>query len=82
MARWRRAETPILLFHGDDDKVVPIEGSEELARELPHWVTFHRAPRAGHVEAWNVDPLLYERRVQAFLASVRGFHGERGANHM
>jgi uncharacterized protein len=54
---------PILLFHGDDDKVVPIEGSEELARKLPNWVAFHRAPRAGHVEAWNVDPKLYEHRL-------------------
>ena len=58
---------PILLFHGTDDKVVPIEGSEEFARELPRWVTFHRAPKAGHVEAWNVDPRLYERRLAAFL---------------
>jgi alpha-beta hydrolase superfamily lysophospholipase len=59
---------PILLFHGTDDKVVPIAGSEEFAAELPSWVTFHPAPRAGHVEAWNVDPRLYERRLAAFLA--------------
>lgn len=61
---------PILLFHGTDDKVVPIETSEELAAELPRWVTYHRAPRAGHVEAWNVDPPLYERRLRAFLAQT------------
>jgi pimeloyl-ACP methyl ester carboxylesterase len=63
-------QLPILLFHGDDDKVVPIEGSEDFARELPRWVTFHRAPHAGHVEAWNVDPKLYERRLEAFLTLI------------
>jgi hypothetical protein len=61
---------PILLFHGDDDQVIPISTSEDFAEELPRWVTYHRAPEAGHVEAWNVDPGLYERRLEAFLASI------------
>jgi uncharacterized protein len=58
---------PTLLFHGTDDKVVPIATSDDFAAELPRWVTYHRAPAAGHVEAWNVDPRLYERRLRAFL---------------
>jgi alpha-beta hydrolase superfamily lysophospholipase len=61
---------PILLFHGDDDEVVPISTSEDLAAELPRWVTFHSAPEAGHCEAWNVDPRLYERRFTQFLTRV------------
>ncbi len=65
-------QLPILLFHGEDDKVVPISLSEDLADELPHWVTFYRAPRAGHVESWNVDPRLYERRLIAFLSHLPG----------
>src|SRR5881394_1145972 len=59
---------PILLFHGEDDKVVPISTSDDFAAELPRWVTYYRAPHAGHVEAWNVAPRLYERRLHAFLA--------------
>lgn len=59
---------PILLFHGSEDKVVPISTSEELAAELPRWVTYYRVPLAGHTEAWNVDPRLYERRLTAFLS--------------
>jgi pimeloyl-ACP methyl ester carboxylesterase len=62
---------PILLFHGTDDKVVPISTSDEFAAELPRWVTYYRAPDAGHVEAWNVDPRLYERRLDAFLSRLR-----------
>jgi uncharacterized protein len=60
-------QLPILLFHGTDDDIVPISTSDDFAAELPRWVTYHRAPEAGHVEAWNVDPRLYERRLMAFL---------------
>ena len=61
---------PILLFHGTDDEVVPISTSDELAAELPRWVTYYRAPEAGHTEAWNVAPKLYERRLDAFLGRI------------
>jgi uncharacterized protein len=64
-------QLPILLFHGDDDEVVPIEGSEDFAEELPGGVTFYRAPKAGHCESWNVDPKLYERRLATYLNSLR-----------
>jgi uncharacterized protein len=60
-------QLPILLFHGTDDKVVPISTSDEFAAELPRWVTYYRVPEAGHVESWNVDPQLYERRLRTFL---------------
>jgi uncharacterized protein len=59
---------PILLFHGEDDKVVPISTSDDFAAELPRWVTYYRTPDAGHTESWNVDPGLYERRLRAFLS--------------
>lgn len=65
-------ELPILLFHGGEDDVVPISTSDALAEELPRWVTYFRVPRAGHTEAWNVDPALYERRLTAFLARASG----------
>ncbi len=61
---------PILLFHGTDDKVVPISTSDSFARELPRWVTYFRVPRAGHVESWNVDSGLYDRRLTAFLSRI------------
>jgi pimeloyl-ACP methyl ester carboxylesterase len=64
-------QLPILLFHGDEDKVVPISISEDFAAELPRWVTYYSVPEAGHVEAWNVNRGLYERRLAAFLQSTR-----------
>jgi pimeloyl-ACP methyl ester carboxylesterase len=61
-------QLPILLFHGTEDKLVPIATSDRLAKELPGRVTYYRVPHAGHTEAWNVDPGLYEQRLTAFLA--------------
>jgi uncharacterized protein len=63
---------PILLFHGTDDDVVPIATSDDLAAALPNRVTYFRVPQAGHVESWNVDPALYERRLRRFLAHLPG----------
>jgi alpha-beta hydrolase superfamily lysophospholipase len=61
---------PILLFHGTEDKVVPISLSDAFARELPSWVTYYRVPHAGHVESWNVDSISYDRRLTAFLSRL------------
>lgn len=61
---------PILLFHGDDDEMVPISTSEDFADALPRWVTLFRVPNAGHTEEWNVDPALYDRRLTTFLARI------------
>ncbi len=61
---------PILLFHGTEDKVVPIADSDSFAAELPGWVVYHRVSKAGHTESWNVDPKLYEARLTAFLARI------------
>lgn len=58
---------PILLFHTAEDDLVPISTSEAFAKALPHWVTYHRIPIGGHTEAWNVDPRLYEHRLEHFL---------------
>jgi len=61
---------PILLFHGTEDKVVPIADSDDFAAELPRWVSYHRLLGAGHTESWNVNPKLYERRLAVFLTQT------------
>jgi pimeloyl-ACP methyl ester carboxylesterase len=69
---------PILLFHGDEDKVVPIATSEEFAVELPRYVTFYTVPKAGHTQSWNVDPRTYDRRLELFLEeSLRSPRGSQ-----
>jgi uncharacterized protein len=61
---------PILLFHGTEDKVVPITTSEEFAAELPDWVTYRPTPKAGHTQSWNVDPERYEHTLENFLSTA------------
>jgi fermentation-respiration switch protein FrsA (DUF1100 family) len=61
---------PILLFHGREDKLVPISISNAFASALPGWVTYYRVPHAAHVESWNVDPSSYEQRVRTFLTRL------------
>jgi alpha-beta hydrolase superfamily lysophospholipase len=61
---------PILLFHGEEDDLVPISTSDEFAELLPRWVTYFRVPAAAHVESWNVAPARYERRLSSFLQRV------------
>jgi hypothetical protein len=58
---------PILLFHGTEDKLVPISISNAFAGALPGWVTYYRVPHAAHVESWNVDPSSYDQHVRTFL---------------
>jgi pimeloyl-ACP methyl ester carboxylesterase len=63
-------QLPILLFHGSEDEVVPIATSDDFAALLPRWITYCRVPKAGHTEAWNVDPGLYDQRLSSFLDRV------------
>jgi pimeloyl-ACP methyl ester carboxylesterase len=71
-------QLPILLFHSTEDKLVPISTSDDFAAELPRWVTYYRVPIVGHTESWNLNPRLYDRRLQRFLlqnAQIDESHG-------
>lgn len=63
-------DDPILLFHGDADTVVPIEGSEELAAARPDLVEYVRVPGAAHVRSWETDPDGYEKALLRFLDDI------------
>jgi acetyl esterase/lipase len=61
-------QLPILLFHSTEDELVPISTSDDFAAELRRRVTYYRLPVVGHTESWNLNPRLYDRRLQGFLA--------------
>ena len=58
---------PILLFHGDEDRTVPIEGSEAFAQARPDIVKYIAFDGSAHVGGWNRDSARYEAAVSNFL---------------
>ncbi len=70
LERVTEIETPILLFHGAADDLVPVATSDELAAMRPDLVTYQRVDSARHLESWNVDPTGYERALTDFLAGL------------
>ena len=66
LSRADKLAVPILLFHGDEDKRVPVETSDVLAEARPDLVTYIRMPGVPHVRAWNVDPATYSAIVRDF----------------
>ncbi|MGN6330286.1 MAG: alpha/beta hydrolase family protein [Motilibacteraceae bacterium] len=66
-ARRHPVTLPTLLFHGDDDRTVPVGPSRQLARQNPRTVTYVEVHGADHTTAWNQDPQAYDQRLTAFL---------------
>lgn len=63
-------EVPVLLFHGAEDDIVPVETSDALAERLTETVDYHRVETAQHLESWNLDPADYQRLLGEFLAGL------------
>lgn len=64
------ATVPILLIHGQDDRLVPCSMSEEIANCCASAATVQTFPRAGHGLCYLIDPIRYEKVVYEFLRSV------------
>lgn len=62
-------DVPILVLHGDADRVSPVEVAAEFAEAVgDDLVTLEIVEGAGHEALWNADPARYEAAVLAFLA--------------
>ncbi len=69
----RRITAPVLLLHGDKDRLVPLAAAQRAARTFPEW-RFEVAEDVGHVpqlEApeWTIEQILDWLREQRLLAS-------------
>jgi uncharacterized protein len=69
LARDAQLRTPILLFQGTADAIVPVQTSSILASDRPDIVTYFLTPGADHVDSWNLDPISYEQRVETFISA-------------
>lgn len=62
-------DMPLLVFHGDADDVYPLSDSESVVGAVGGSLVV--VPGAGHGEAWNRDPVGYERAVVSLLVGLR-----------
>ena len=65
--RLPRVEAPILILHGETDRVIPVAHSKQLARNNPR-AELETYPGAGHELAWDDEA---ELRTLRFLDRVR-----------
>ena len=66
----RHATVPILLIHGEDDRLVPWTMSQEIACACASPATLEIFPDAGHGLCYVNDPLKYEQVVVSFLCTI------------
>lgn len=67
----KSAKVPILLIHGEDDRFVPPEMSQEIANANPA-ITRHTFPRAAHGTSFLEDEERYGKLVEQFMEKVLG----------
>lgn len=68
-ARASELTLPLLVFHGTEDRLTGIEGTEAFLRKVSTTPTYHRMEGYYH-EIFNEDQ---ERRIQAYLLLFRWF---------
>ncbi len=66
----RRARVPILLIHGEDDRFVPCDMSQEVFDACTGPKARVTIPAAPHAIAYVLDPDKYGQAVRRFLASA------------
>lgn len=64
------AKIPILLIHGEDDRLVPCAMSFEIAKCSGSKATVATFPSAGHGLSYLIDPVRYEKVIYEFLLTV------------
>ena len=62
----KRAQVPILLIHGDEDRFVPYEMSQNIHAAAPERIEFHTIHGAGHALNYATAPEEYRETVREF----------------
>ncbi len=73
----RRARVPVLLLHGEDDRLVPCEMSAELEENCASAVKRYTFPGAGHGLSYLVDEKRYVAAVEDFLHMAGQYRKEQ-----
>jgi len=63
-----KLDVPVLLFHGTDDRTIPVTTSDEFSEKRKDLIyRYVRIDGVGHVRSWNFDPAMYEKYLSDFL---------------
>jgi hypothetical protein len=65
----RALDAPLLVIHGDDDAVAPIEDSRKIAAVAPR-ATLLEIPGATHVDVHRLSPEAHDSAVCEFIAHL------------
>lgn len=76
------AKVPVLLIHGEDDRLVPCAMSHEIAACSSAPATVQTFPGSGHGLCYLTDPLRYEQVVYEFLRTIPTVAGQISENFM
>lgn len=66
----KQTRIPILIIHGEDDRFVPCEMSEQVYLANPQMVTRYTVPTAAHGIAYLVDTPFYKQTVKEFVSRI------------
>lgn len=61
---------PIMIFHGEDDRLVPCQMSMDMKKISNGSVQLSTFPEAGHGLSYMIDPCRYEADYLAFLNAI------------
>lgn len=62
-----KVKTPLLIFHGTKDKLIPAEMAKKLYEKADGVKQLIMVEGAGHVKGFNLNPELYYRSIKDFL---------------
>ena len=65
-----QVRVPILFFHGDRDKVVPIKLGRKLFEAAPNPKEFVVIPGAGHNDTYFVGGSAYFKKIESFFGNL------------
>lgn len=63
----KKSKVPIMIIHGEDDKVVPHTMSEKIYKANPAMIRWETFPEAGHGVSYIFDTPRYEKITNEFI---------------
>lgn len=73
-----RLKTPLLIFHGNRDEIVPQEMGRELFEAAPHSKSFHSISGAGHNDTYERGGADYWQQWRTFIGQYFGAEARPG----